>query len=832
MPAAGATAKLPSPLDNAELPPPLDRHVPGTSPDRVELPLSLDGHELLPPADPHGPPCPVSRDLVQEAMVRPAGAVAAAWAAQDAELDAEIAALEAASALTPPAEEEQPDPDLGPDSVPPPEPHPWLADLFGSPFDEDLAATADATGLEMLRTGRRDRARGGALGFAAGFAAGGDADALSPGAALAGLAEDARAAGLSRLTDDELAGVIRAGRRLSSWASALELAAVSDLMRRREQQEEAGHPHTAEHTDAEIAALLTLTGRGAGRVLDLAIALRRLPLTARALEAGVIDLPRVAVIADETIGLDDDHAAAVEQHVLDRAPGQTTSQVRAAARRAVLAADPRAARKRQEQAQREARVERWDEHAGTAALAGRDLPPAAVIAADQHLSALARGLRAAGLAGTADQLRAQAFLALLSGTPAAALLPTGQQQSGSAASGSGTSADTPAESGLPGQPSMRGNPDMAGNRGRAGNPNMAGSPVTHGSPGAPAPSTSATADWPGTPASAGWPGIPAGTGRPGIPAGADSSGIATSAGWPGIPAGTDSPGTPTSAGWPRIPAMAGTVNLTMPLTTWLGFRDAPGEVTGFGPLTADDSRHLGAAMAGHPQTRWCVTLTGEDGRPVAHGCARPGHGPPPPAHGPAPSGRGPAPSAHGPAPSAHGPAPSAHAGESPVHGPAPPNHGPAPPDRGPAPPDRGHMAPDHGPGPAVHGHGPADHGTGPAAWLASIPMEWFEPAGCAHQRRSPAYRPPPTLQHLIRVRQQTCAFPGCRRPASQCDLDHTTPFQRGGLTCECNLAPLCRSHHGAKQARGWHLVQDQPGQMTWRLPSGRSYATCAEPYPM
>ena len=927
MPAASLTAKLPPSPESTELPPFPDRPAPPTPPDRREPPPPPDHHapparphhhapatpsdRHAPPAPPdhHAPPTPpghhepatsLDRDPVQEAL-RSVERVAATWAAQDAELDAEIAALEAVGVLTAPAEEERPGLDFDPDSVPPHGLHPWLADLSAPSFDECLAATADATGPKMSQAGRRDRDRGGAPGFAAGE----PADLLSPGAALAGFAEDARAAGLSRLTDDELAGVIRAGRRLSSWASALELAAVSDLMRRREQQEADGNPHAAEHTDAEIAALLTLTGRGAGRVLDLAVALRRLPLTARALEAGVIDLPRVGVIAEETTGLDDDHAAAVEQHVLDRAPGQTTSQVRAAARRAVLAADPRAARKRQEQAQREARVERWDEHAGTAALAGRDLPPAAVIAADQHLSALARGLRAAGLAGTADQLRAQAFLALLSGTPAAALLPTGQQQSGSAASGSGTSADTPAESGLPGQPSMRGNPDMAGNRGRAGNPNMAGSPVTHGSPGAPAPSTSATADWPGTPASAGWPGIPAGTGRPGIPAGADSSGtpasadwpgipagtgrpgipagadssgtptsagwpgipagadssgIATSAGWPGIPAGADSSGTPTSAGWPRIPAMAGTVNLTMPLTTWLGFRDAPGEVTGFGPLTADDSRHLGAAMAGHPQTRWCVTLTGEDGRPVAHGCARPGHGPPPPAHGPAPSGRGPAPSAHGPAPSAHGPAPSgrgpapsahgpapsahgpapsahgpapsAHAGESPVHGPAPPDHGPAPPDHGPAPPDRGHMAPDHGPGPAVHGHGPADHGTGPAAWLASIPMEWFEPAGCAHQRRSPAYRPPPTLQHLIRVRQQTCAFPGCRRPASQCDLDHTTPFQRGGLTCECNLAPLCRSHHGAKQARGWHLVQDQPGQMTWRLPSGRSYATCAEPYPM
>jgi hypothetical protein len=627
--------------------------------------------------------------------------VAAAWAAQDAELDAEIAALEGAGVFTVPAAEERQAPALDPDSAPPDGLHAWLADLPGPLLEEYLAATAEAA-PEVPRAGLGGRVtREGAA-----FAADGVADLLRPGPALAGLAEGARAAGLSRLTDDELAGVIHAGRRLSSWASALELAAVSDLMRRREGQEAAGHPHAAEHVDAEIAALLTLTGRGAGRVLDLAIALRRLPLTAQALAAGAIDLPRVAVIADEMTGLDDDHAAEVERHILARAPGQTTSQVRALARRAVLATDPRAARKRQEQAQREARVERWDEHAGTAALAGRDLPPAAVIAADQHISALARGLRAAGLAGTADQLRAQVFLALLSGASAASLLPTDQHQ-----------------------------PD----------------PAAASGPGGTAPATSTTATGPRT-----------------APA------TSTTASGPG----TATPSTSATADWPGMPPVAGMVNLTMPLGTWLGLLEVPSEVTGFGPLTADDSRHLATTMAEHPQTRWCVTLTGGDGRPVAHGCARPGRGLP----GPPPSPRPATP-----------------------QGPAPPvAHDPAPPSEGEA---------------CV------------AAWLASIPMKWFESAGCAHQRQSTAYRPPSALQHLIRVRQQTCAFPGCRRPASQCDLDHTTPFQRGGLTCECNLAPLCRAHHQTKQAPGWHLRQLRPGVLAWTTPSGRTYTKGPTVYP-
>jgi hypothetical protein len=42
---------------------------------------------------------------------------------------------------------------------------------------------------------------------------------------------------------------------------------------------------------------------------------------------------------------------------------------------------------------------------------------------------------------------------------------------------------------------------------------------------------------------------------------------------------------------------------------------------------------------------------------------------------------------------------------------------------------------------------------------------------------------------------------------------------------------LCRRHHQAKQAPGWHLDQPEPGILTWTLPSGRRYTTTAEPYP-
>jgi hypothetical protein len=248
-------------------------------------------------------------------------------------------------------------------------PHPEDAELANrEPADRGLAETGVR---EVLKAGRWDRTRG----DGGGFAAGGVADRVPPGSVLAGFAGDAWAAGLGRLSDDELIGVMRAARRLASWAAAMELAAVGDLWRRRVTEEEAGDTDATCHADDEIAAALTLTGRAADRVLDLAIAPRRLPLTSQALAAGDIDLPRAMVIADEVTGLDNEHAAAVEHAVAGSAPGQTTGQLRAAARRAVLTADPSAARQRKERAQQDARVERWDEHAGTAALAGRDLPP-------------------------------------------------------------------------------------------------------------------------------------------------------------------------------------------------------------------------------------------------------------------------------------------------------------------------------------------------------------------------------------------------------------------------------------------------------------------------
>src|SRR5207244_10502255 len=94
-----------------------------------------------------------------------------------------------------------------------------------------------------------------------------------------------------------------------------------------------------------------------------------------------------------------EEARAAEAGVLDRAARLTPGGLRAAIARAVMAAAPEKAKERRETAARDARVERWIQDSGNAALMGCELPPAEVLAADQRITARARELRAAGLEG-------------------------------------------------------------------------------------------------------------------------------------------------------------------------------------------------------------------------------------------------------------------------------------------------------------------------------------------------------------------------------------------------------------------------------------------------
>ncbi len=105
------------------------------------------------------------------------------------------------------------------------------------------------------------------------------------------------------------------------------------------------------------------------------------------------------------------------------------------------------------------------------------------------------------------------------------------------------------------------------------------------------------------------------------------------------------------------------------------------------------------------------------------------------------------------------------------------------------------------------------------------------PGGCAHTNATAAYRPTTKIRDFVTARDQTCRNPRCRQPARHADLDHTTPWHKGGPTCGCNLGGECRRDHKLKQLPGWTLIQTAPGHFQLTTPAGRAYTTTPDPYP-
>jgi hypothetical protein len=408
------------------------------------------------------------------------------------------------------------------------------------------------------------------------FGSGGVLDRMQACMFLALAADQAWDRGLGELSDDELAGLACAQRRLASRAAAGELAVIGELAARRAGP--GGVP--GEHMQDEVAALLTLTGRAAARHVAIAEGMTRMPDVAAALAAGQIDVPKASVFTDELMMVDDDlAAAAIAAGVMPDAPGMTTSQLRRELRRQIILFDPEAAARRKEKARQDARVDVWIEPEGTGAIAGRGMDPAATIAAGESLDAAARWLQARSAPGSLDQLRADVLLARLTGRPLYTLLPE-------------PLAGSTAESGIPvGAAAGTG----AGGGGHV--PGLAG-------------------PWP---AASGGFATPPGFPQPGFCPPAFPPPGSTGPGFP-------SPG--TSGSTPGWQGLGGTVNLTMPLATFLGTCDAPGEAGGYGTIDAATCRDLAGALATQPAARWCVTVVDRHGRAVGHGCARTGPGPP------------------------------------------------------------------------------------------------------------------------------------------------------------------------------------------------------------
>ena len=87
-----------------------------------------------------------------------------------------------------------------------------------------------------------------------------------------------------------------------------------------------------------------------------------------------------------------------------------------------------------------------------------------------------------------------------------------------------------------------------------------------------------------------------------------------------------------------------------------------------------------------------------------------------------------------------------------------------------------------------------------------------------------AYQASARLKLQTQLRDGTCVFAFCFRPAEDCDCEHRVPHDEDdGPTCSCNLAPCCRRHHRAKTTGGWTYVTVEPGVYLWRSPLGYQY---------
>jgi hypothetical protein len=93
------------------------------------------------------------------------------------------------------------------------------------------------------------------------------------------------------------------------------------------------------------------------------------------------------------------------------------------------------------------------------------------------------------------------------------------------------------------------------------------------------------------------------------------------------------------------------------------------------------------------------------------------------------------------------------------------------------------------------------------------------------------------IKEQVALRDRTCVFPWCTRPARSahpdhpdhhpedhpCDHDHVIPRGRNGPTCTCNIAAPCRRHHRLKTHSPWTYLVVDPGTYLWTSPHGYQF---------
>ena len=708
-----------------------------------------------------------------------------------------------------------------------------------------------------------------ARGGPAGFARGGVWDSCLPGpelaAAIAAVAgSEWRCPGAG---PDELIGVMRRAAALESWAAAVKLGVIRELIR----QDDLPVPGCPRHGDLpdqwseslnhELALALASSVPSAEKTALTAWELgARLPGIAGLLADGTLTFAKARLITETFQLLSDADAARAEALILPQltgATGKTFGQIVNLANRAAVEADPGLAERRRRAAVKHAsRVQMFREQSGAAALCGRDLPPDETLAAFANVTARADEYKESGVFPGArmDQLRAAAYLDLIRGMSADARVALGYLSTDPDEPGAPGAPDGPDEPGAPGAPGGPDGPDGPDDNGGESSGGECGGECGGEAPsgagsggGGPGPGGSPASDACGASASDDGPAASDGDGRAGG----------------NVPPAGRAPGACDPGGGPVPPAFQGQAagrpvlaDLVIPLATLLGFAARPGEAYRLGVLDPDLCRDLAALAAASPHSQFCITVTDSDGIAIGHGCARR---------------RKPAPVTPGQVRAGTPRAPAALPARVNLTITA---------DRlsvmlrrgsgGPS--SLGHLGGARGPGGAREqqtaawaltrrdagrpGSPNGSQGTGRAGprgarawpddpgwcgtWTLMLPgggqlavrIEPVPTYQCDHRHESHVYQPNGTLRHLVQVRDYVCTFPSCSRHARESDFEHRQPYDKGGRTCSCNAGARSRQCHRVKQSPGWNVAQPKPGWHIWTTPSGRTYAQAPHRYPV
>ncbi len=230
--------------------------------------------------------------------------------------------------------------------------------------------------------------------------------------------------------------------------------------------------------------------------------------------------------------------------------------------------------------------------------------------------------------------------------------------------------------------------------------------------------------------------------------------------------------------------IAGVIHLTAPVLTMTGLAGRPGVLRGVGPIDPDQVRDLADAASANPKTTYQFTITDQHGRPIAHARGKPGTN-----DDTTPRDRG------------------------------------KPGEPGPAPPRLTLIDPGL---PGSHGTWLYEHGSRQIVFA-------FEnvDGDCDHRHRASGHEPGEHLRHLTGVLHTECTFPTCRTPQHRADYEHSKPHHQGGITCLCTCGPVCRRNHRNKQGPAWKIDgTGKPGWFRWTLPSGRTYLSGPDLYPI